>query len=93
LRDHVFEGEGDQDDDAETTSDEPESADDRDDHDQADDHDADYPPPITLLDKTIEVLINRPREPDPSGRVQLALDKLAIAACERAARIFNADVA
>jgi hypothetical protein len=34
----------------------------------------------------------RSQDSDPSPRVQLALDRMFIAACERATRIFNSDV-
>ncbi len=34
----------------------------------------------------------RSRESDPSGRVQLALDLMHIAACERISRILRSDV-
>lgn len=44
------------------------------------------------LEKVVEVLANRSRKPDPSPRVQLAMDMLVIAACERAERIFRSDL-
>lgn len=48
---------------------------------------------LTVLDKALEFLINRRKRPDHNDRVQFALDQLAVAACERAARVFRSDVA
>ncbi len=40
----------------------------------------------------IPVLQLRTRESDPSGRVQLALDRMVISACERVGRIMRSDL-
>ena len=43
--------------------------------------------------RTLTPLLNlRVRESDPSDRVQFALDRLQIAACERAVRILQSDL-
>jgi hypothetical protein len=40
----------------------------------------------------IPLLQHRSRDSDPSGRVQLALDLMYIAACERVGRILRSDL-
>lgn len=44
------------------------------------------------LRAVIALLEHRPSEPDQNGRVQFALDRLAVAACERATRILRSDL-
>jgi len=86
----------------------PEPDDDDDDADQADDADEtgdpttddlvdaaiDYESQQRLWLRAIVPLLNlRSAETDPSGRVQLALDLMMIAACERVGRIMRGDLA